>query len=1213
MMKVPASIRILRSLMRISRIFVIICTVCSISSAIPLSFEQRESKCFRTRFGEQTVEIRPDHVMLGDVTLRFAGARSSRMEGLGTPAPSTYLLPGSARTFRQFPKLAVRGLYPGVDAVFYGNASQLEYDLEIAAGASPEKIRLVVDGARQIAISDSGDLIIDNWRQLQPRVFQKGRPVPARYVLAGRNEVAIRLGAYDRRAPLTIDPVLAYSRTIGKATLYSGQTLSTDAQGNLYILAATLAADFPVTSGAYQTQPPPALWALSDGGKTKTGVSINASSVGTIGGSPDGRVLYAATYAGIQVSGDSGATWRSAATLPLGTTNWSIDQAVTAISVDTLDPATVLVATRAGMFGSTDGGQSWYPRNDGLAVSGGNFVSASTVQYHPTNPMIAYAATSEPNYLYRSTTAGASWQILNPAYAGEPTPPAYTAPHIILTLSPDGNTLYVVDGNGALLKSTDQGSSWTRLGQTIFYSPTDIQVDTGNPNTIYVLDGTNLHRSADGGLTFQKVVSSTSNFGFALDASGAVYLATYDGLQVSTDGGTTFTAISGLGRTTSSLARAGGRVYTGGNSGAGWVVVKLDPTGNNILYSTYLPTQPSSLAAAPNGEVVLVGTVSTADALVTVPSNRKPSSSNPVVQVMKLSADGSRLVYSRLIGGSGGAYGLAVTTDATGAALVGGWARSTDLETTSGALQTTPPANCSRASTDPWSNPNTGGHGFVSKVSADGSSLLYSTYLTGACGSIVQALLVDSAGNVLVGGRTTSPDFPVSANSYQNKFPGQPDQPNGILTMDAGFVTRLNASGNKVLASTFLGGSYYTEANALALDAAGNPVIAGDTLGMDKGATTGAYQTTISQRCTPIMSIGPSVPSHGNADAFVLKLDPDLTTARFLTYLGGGCNDSATGVAVDAGGNVWVSGNGTSLDYPLLDPFIGGGNFTASVPGFLSALSADGTTLLFSSLSDSGLLALNSAGVFQASVNSSVLSLWRIDPTTSAAVHVDTITAVTGYPPILLPPVRSGIAPGQYLEIKGRNLGPSTKVNAALDATGRLPFTLAGVTVKFDNIPAPLISVQAGSILCFAPFEISKSTNVSVAYNGQPSNVVRMGIETVNPQVLSILNADGTANSAEHPARLGSAIAAYVAGMGLTTPLSVDGLTNGDPLPAPVANLVVNWMGTTLTPSFVGAAPGMVAGIVQVNVQLPSTFPAGAEASPSNIYFGGQAKIWVTQ
>jgi uncharacterized protein (TIGR03437 family) len=105
---------------------------------------------------------------------------------------------------------------------------------------------------------------------------------------------------------------------------------------------------------------------------------------------------------------------------------------------------------------------------------------------------------------------------------------------------------------------------------------------------------------------------------------------------------------------------------------------------------------------------------------------------------------------------------------------------------------------------------------------------------------------------------------------------------------------------------------------------------------------------------------------------------------------------------------------------------------------------------------------------------------------------------------------------------------------------------------------------------------------------------VLTGIVPTSPQVLNVVNQDGTVNSADHPAKAGSVIMLYVSGLGQTNPQGDDGLTNGNPLPVPLAAVTVYFPVTpsAVTPQFVGAAPGLIAGITQVNVQVPTSVPS---------------------
>lgn len=1173
--------------------------------ALPLSFEERDARHFVARLPNGAVQFRTDGMVLRDITLRFLGAASrAKLEGGGPSAPSTYLRGGLARTLRQFPKLEIHDLYPGVNAVFYGTGENLEYDLEIAAGVSLNGIRISLEGARDVRIDRAGNLSVKTasgeLQQMRPRVFQRNHEIAAQYVLLASNEVGIRLGEYDRGSALTIDPVLSFVKYFGGSGTSSANAIAADSQGNIYIAGQTNAVDFPTTANSFDPKSTTALQIVSNGGKSITSRRVGtATSVGVVGGTKDGRLLYAATSDGILLSGDGGATWRETAPLPLSGSGPMISSqplTVNAIALDPLDPATLLVATNVGIFSTDSGGEFWGLHDTGLPVSATGSVWATSVFYHPTDVLTAYATTNAPWFLAKSTDGGNTWTLLDPTYAGEPAPNLDPFPAVVATLNPNGSILYAINQNGTLLKSSDAGESWVKLAQG-FFGPLAIEFDPRNSNTLYVLDQQGVHKSTDGGSTFSKLTVPDQVKQLALDSVGSIYISTFNQVSVSTDGGKTFAAVPHVANSdVNSLSTIAGKVYVGSLSPSVPFVMKLDPTASHILYSTFLGGTSfgdsiSSLAVDSAGNAVVVGTTFSPDFPLTIPASKPPTSSKADGFIAKLSADGSHLIFSTAIGASNTVFITGVALDSTGAVFVTGGAASSDFPTTAHVLQPAlPTVTCPRNQSNGFQTPNLGEYVFVSKLSPDGKSLEYSTFLTGSCGSYPQSVTVDSAGEAVVVGITTSPDFPVSPNSYQPAFPGPTDTPE-ITVFDAGFVTKLSPTADKIVAGTFLGGGYTTTANAVTLDVSGNAYITGFTQGMAKGATPGAFQTTFVDRCTPTLNIGPAPPYTGTGDAFVLKLDAALSSAAFLTYLGGACNDLGNSIALDASGDIWVSGNALSPDFPLKEPFQANGIASSRFAGFVSELNADASQLLFSSFSQAAVLALTKTAVYLAGANSSSAQVVKIDPATSPDVIIDSLKPVLAFPPVTVGPFGSGIAPGLLVQIDGSNLGPATKVMSNLDAAGKLPFAVSGTVVFFDNIPAPLISVEATSVVCFVPFEVGSTTEVTVVVNGQRSNTVLAGISLSAPQILSVTNQDGSLNSAAHPAQPGSVIALYVSGLGQTNPPGDDGLTNAAPLPVPLAPINI-YVPTDMpylqvTPQFVGAAPGLIAGISQVNIQLP--------------------------
>ncbi len=1174
----------------------------------PIYFEQRSSGLFETRSAGQLITIRADQLELDGVTLRFVPpSKGARLEGVGTPAPSTYITRGQTRSFRQYPKARIRHLYPGIDAAFYGHPGHLEYDLDLAPGASPDRIRIDVGGARNMRLDQQGNLIVETrsgeFRQLVPRVFQNGHEVSARYVQLSADVFGFRLGKHDPASPLTIDPVIVYTKYFGGSASDSGGPVATDSQGNVYVTGTTNSLDFPSTNGTKSRLQPP-LFAYSNAGQTVTGLPVGTeTSVTAIAGTSDGGVLYVATPDGIFISANHGASFVQAVPLmPAGI--------VQAISVDQIDPSRAFIATSAGLFVMNSAGQLAGENDLGLAVGGAGHVDAASVEISPTNHAVIYATTAYPNYLYSSTDAGATWQQLYPSYPGEPPVTQYGINPITFTLAPNGTDLYVIDGNGIFFKSTDGGMTWQQLSGQYLLQAKSITFDPKNASNIYVVDNAGLELSTNGGQNFTTISPALAPGqyvqAFAIDGTGALYLATYTRIEVSVDHGTTWKTLSQQ-STAQAMVGLGGQVLVGVQSTGIPFVAKWSPDGSQLLYSTFFggtggPYYADSITAISvdaQGEAIIAGNAISPDFPVTETiSPVTPGTGSGFIA--KLSADGSQAIYSSIIGASQNIVVNALAIDASGDPYITGNTSAPDYPTTANSFQPKLPADMCQRSYGFYGNGNQGTYAFVSKLSPNGSSLVYSTFLTGACGSVGQGIALDAAGEAVVVGSTNSPDFPVSANAYQSTFPGglaagvnYPDP------IDFGFVTKLSAAGDKMIASSFIGGGFRTQANALALDSSGDAYITGSTSGITPGATPGAYQTQLNQTCM-IFNIGPAPPSVPT-NAFLLKLDPAFTSAQYLTYLGAGCDTSGNNIVLAPSGDAWIAGYPTFQGFPLAAPF--------ELPGtgsyFVSEFNADASQLLFSSFSDGQNLAQDPTGAIyvagsgdpiSSAKSSNYASLVKINPTSTPPVVINSIGVSSANQTVSNPinPYPNAVAPGELIAIAGQHLGPSATVMAQLDQTGRLPFLVDGTSVAFNGYLAPIISVQDSLIVCFAPFEIAGPTDVTVTVDGQKSTAVRVAVLSTAPYILSIFNPDGTVNSANNPAPQGSVVTIYVTGLGLTSPLSQDGSVSAPPLPMPVTPVGVtfnsnsNSTSNSVQPQFVGAADGLVAGITQVNVQIPA-------------------------
>lgn len=195
----------------------------------------------------------------------FLGANENACGVPGTALPGTtnYFATSDPKNWRtnvpNYASVRFRDIYPGIDAVYYGAEGRLEYDLELAAGRSPKKIRLTVPEGETIRLDGNGDLIISSpageIRQHRPVAFQRyhgaARNVAARYRLIGRKTVAFEIGPFDRGRALTIDPMLSYSTFLGNSSWATIRGLVLDSSNNA-IVTGSASPGFPTTQGTIQ-------------------------------------------------------------------------------------------------------------------------------------------------------------------------------------------------------------------------------------------------------------------------------------------------------------------------------------------------------------------------------------------------------------------------------------------------------------------------------------------------------------------------------------------------------------------------------------------------------------------------------------------------------------------------------------------------------------------------------------------------------------------------------------------------------------------------------------------------------------------------------------------------------------------------------------------------------------------------------------------------
>ena len=346
-------------------------------------------------------------------------------------------------------------------------------------------------------------------------------------------------------------------------------------------------------------------------------------------------------------------------------------------------------------------------------------------------------------------------------------------------------------------------------------------------------------------------------------------------------------------------------------------VAKFKGDGSGLVYSTYLGGSfldtAQAIAVDSLGNAYVTGFTTSTDFPTKNPLQAALNGTfGQDLFITKLSPDGSSLVYSTYLGGSGLDTIAAIALDAQDEVVLAGTTKSTDF----------PLANALETNLHGTSGNS---DAFVAKIAANGSALVFSTYLGGAGVDGATGVAVDSQGNIVVSGGTNSTDFP-TMNALQANFGGGTTTNN--ISADA-FLTKLKGDGSAILFSTYWGGSNSDQAADLSLDGNDNIFVVGETNSADF--------PTSNQTKIPGSAI----------TGFVTKFKPDGSSVLFSTIFGGSGTDFIYGSAVDPNGNIYVSGNTTSTDLPLANPLqstYGGG----TSDGFVSELSENGSTLLFS-------------------------------------------------------------------------------------------------------------------------------------------------------------------------------------------------------------------------------------------------------------------------
>ncbi|MFX0060797.1 MAG: SBBP repeat-containing protein [Candidatus Hermodarchaeota archaeon] len=311
-------------------------------------------------------------------------------------------------------------------------------------------------------------------------------------------------------------------------------------------------------------------------------------------------------------------------------------------------------------------------------------------------------------------------------------------------------------------------------------------------------------------------------------------------------------------------------------------VAKLNSTGNGLVFSTYLggygPDYGTAIAVDATGNSYITGMTESSNFPMKNAYQNTYGGGDYDAFITKLNATGNGLIFSTYMGGNGHDWSYDLAIDATRNTLITGYTTSTNF-------------HMQNAYQDTYG----GGEydGFVTKLNAAGTGLVFSTYLGGSNADKGLGVALDDLGNTYVTGQTDSSDFPI-IEAYQNTLSGNSDA----------FLTKLDATGSNLAFSTYFGGTDDDYGRSVEVDAIHDIYILGDTRSVDF-PTLNAYQNI----------------SGGDQDCFMMHLNASDTTLMFSSYLGGADREEGNKILKNSADNVLIAGTTWSSNFPTVNAY----------------------------------------------------------------------------------------------------------------------------------------------------------------------------------------------------------------------------------------------------------------------------------------------------
>jgi Abnormal spindle-like microcephaly-assoc'd, ASPM-SPD-2-Hydin/Beta-propeller repeat len=793
------------------------------------------------------------------VRIHLEGANSApRITGVDPlPGKTNYFIGNDPKKWHtdvpNYARVKYEDIYPGVDLDFYGNQRRLEYDFVVAPGASPNAIRLHLEGAQKMRLNAQGDLELSvpggELVLQKPVVYQlvggERHEIAGSYAVSRGNEIAFSVPPYDRSKPLVLDPVLNYSTYLGGSAGASvlgtgvdqGFGIALDTAGNSYVAGATFSTDFPTPAAVKGFQKGPL--ASNAGG---------AAFVSEI--DPTGTTLLYSSYIA-------------------GSTPGEIAQG---IAVDSTGKIYLTGQTLSTDFPTSSTIAGLKPGPNAGAAGGTSFI----VKLDP-------AQTGAAGLVYSSYLGGTSGDI-GEGIAVDAKGNAYVTG---LTLSPPGS-------GGAVTNLADFPVTAGAF-QSVLNSPNGnaflARIDTTQAGTASLIYSTYLGGS-DVNIATAPAGFGDTGFGVAVDGSNNAYIV---GTTISDDFPTT--AANAL-RSTKPLA------ITNGNNTVFVSKINTAPNANpQLVYSTYLGGEVSdfgtAIALGPNNVAYVTGSTSSL-AFRTFPATPFQTTGHTsgvaFISLIDTGKIGSlSLQYSTYLGGTGTDAGNAIAADAQGNAYIAGKTSSNvDFPIIAGALQPV--------------YPGAGSAGFISKLNPGNkgqADLLYSTYFGGSGGGganqdQIHAIALDASNppNVFVTGETFSatkfPIFP--AGAFQTTLKGTSDAFIAKLTL----IPTLVVSPTSLDFGTVLIGTATPPTKSVTLTNNTNAAIAFTSAVVNGNPVAANTDYTVTNSCSGSIPFGATntctvsvtfKPTVVGAETATLQLtDSDSTSPQTISLTGAGTN-----------------------------------------------------------------------------------------------------------------------------------------------------------------------------------------------------------------------------------------------------------------------------------------------------------------------------------